>query len=597
EIRRFERVLGWARSKFPEITGFWTKARKLIAYSLIGDKDDEKSLQSVTGLVPECELPLDRQDILTIEFSDSDKDIIQIIRCFISYHGSGYRQVDNPYQVVVPLILKPLRVYGDIDVDAATQFLVDIGAWPKWQNLNLYDIRVPIEGMEVNPAVDQDAMDCQRLAEQFLRDRDNMAAAATAAAASPLIQDRTNVATSLGPDDFMPYDDVEKYREDLSDMLVYTIDDEATMDIDDGVSFERVVATDGSVKEWVHIHVADPTRYIHANHRFAQFAQHRVTSLYPPERTYHMLPKQFSIEVASIKARRDGGLVPALTFSAVIRKDGTIEDFKFRPSYIRNIRRCTYNEVDDAIASASGNELHSEDVATFKHLCAIAQRHREDRIRTGAFHHDLPMFKVGLSKSGALPQFPQVPSTPQFLLPVASEAGLDRLPDIHISKVDLETPSQAMVSELMIVAGRVATRFAHAHNITLPFRTQESPACDNYEFGEIEIPTALPNLSPADARNAKAILRAVMEQVDPHTGLVKTAYYDEIRYMMNPAILSANPGPHFSVGINDQFGYARVTSPIRRYVDLLSHWQLKSALYKKIMFSRKTLESLIPKLL
>jgi hypothetical protein len=32
------------------------------------------------------------------------------------------------------------------------------------------------------------------------------------------------------------------------------------------------------------------------------------------------------------------------------------------------------------------------------------------------------------------------------------------------------------------------------------------------------------------------------------------------------------------MGINDAYGYVKVTSPLRRYSDLFSHWQLKSAL-------------------
>ena len=145
-----------------------------------------------------------------------------------------------------------------------------------------------------------------------------------------------------------------------------------------------------------------------------------------------------------------------------------------------------------------------------------------------------------------------------------------------------------MVAELMILAGRVAAKFAYDRTIALPFRIQEPPNFDMQQVDDSEVlPSTLPNLSAKDATNKRAIWDAVRAQVNLQTGELSTTYYDEVRYMMNPALMSATPRPHGSLGIADEFGYSRVTSPIRRYVDMLIHWQLKAALTTNSVISRQ----------
>jgi exoribonuclease II len=51
---------------------------------------------------------------------------------------------------------------------------------------------------------------------------------------------------------------------------------------------------------------------------------------------------------------------------------------------------------------------------------------------------------------------------------------------------------------------------------------------------------------------------------------------------------------HWPIGIPDGDGYVRVTSPLRRYSDMVAHWQIKYALLKeKLPFSVEWLEEFI----
>ena len=92
----------------------------------------------------------------------------------------------------------------------------------------------------------------------------------------PAIIDRTDPTTALGQDEFYSHDIVESFRHDFGDIVAYTIDDADTADVDDGISIEDITNPDGSVSTWVHVHVADPTRYIHPNHSLAKFARRQV---------------------------------------------------------------------------------------------------------------------------------------------------------------------------------------------------------------------------------------------------------------------------------------------------------------------------------
>jgi exoribonuclease-2 len=52
----------------------------------------------------------------------------------------------------------------------------------------------------------------------------------------------------------------------------------------------------------------------------------------------------------------------------------------------------------------------------------------------------------------------------------------------------------------------------------------------------------------------------------------------QLRRCMRPRTLSVKPAPHWSLGLD---GYTQVTSPLRRYTDLLAHQQIRAFLRGK----------------
>jgi exoribonuclease II len=98
--------------------------------------------------------------------------------------------------------------------------------------------------------------------------------------------------------------------------------------------------------------------------------------------------------------------------------------------------------------------------------------------------------------------------------------------------------SRDMVRDAMLMTGEAVARFAFTHNIPLPYTTQEAPA---------------EPLPPAST----------------------TAEFFARRRLMRPSQQSSAPGAHAGLGLGL---YAQATSPLRRYLDLVVHQQLRAYL-------------------
>jgi len=114
--------------------------------------------------------------------------------------------------------------------------------------------------------------------------------------------------------------------------------------------------------------------------------------------------------------------------------------------------------------------------------------------------------------------------------------------EVTIQLLD-DSQARQLVAEMMILAGEVAARYGQAHNLPLPFRNQPQP--------ELPPETELLQLPPGPVR------------------------YSAIRRCMPRSEVSLTPARHASLGLDT---YAQVTSPIRRYSDLLAHFQIKAHL-------------------
>jgi exoribonuclease-2 len=130
--------------------------------------------------------------------------------------------------------------------------------------------------------------------------------------------------------------------------------------------------------------------------------------------------------------------------------------------------------------------------------------------------------------------------------------------DISIEILEDSTARQ-LVAEMMIVAGEVAARYGQKHNIPLPFRGQPQP----------ELPPE-------------------QELLQLPAGFVRAC---AMRRCMPKSEMSITPVRHAGLGLET---YTQATSPIRRYSDLLTHFQLKAHLRGEVLpFSAEQLKEVM----
>lgn len=297
-----------------------------------------------------------------------------------------------------------------------------------------------------------------------------------------------------------PPTDRDSNRLDLTHLKVYTIDDESTSEIDDGLSWELL--PDGRQRLWVHI--ADPTRWLVPEDELDLSARRRSTTVYLPTGMISMFPSALATGPMSLV---QGKVCCALSFSVVLDESGAVQDYSIHASLIKPTYRLTYEDVDEMLEW--GVQAEPEIAA----IADAAFRRKSWRQSQGAISINLP------------------------------EAMIKVKDDEITIKVLEDSRSRHLVAEMMILAGEVAGKYGQTHNIALPFRGQPQP----------ELPPE-------------------QELLQLPAGPVRSC---AMRRYMPKSEMSITPARHSGLGLKT---YTQATSPIRRYSDLLTHFQLKAHL-------------------
>jgi exoribonuclease-2 len=299
-----------------------------------------------------------------------------------------------------------------------------------------------------------------------------------------------------------PPPDRDRDRLDLTHLKVYTIDDESTREIDDGLSVE-FLETEGTVKLWIHI--ADPTRLVSLGDELDLEARRRSTSLYLPTGTIPMFPQELATGPMSLV---QGRVCPALSFAAILDDTGAVLDYSIHASIIEPTYRLTYDDADEIL------ELGITAEPEIQALAVAANLRQAWRSSQGSIDIRMPEASIKV-KNGD---------------------------EIEIEILD-DSRSRQLVAEMMILAGEIAGRYARDRNIPLPFRGQPQP----------ELPSS-------------------EELIQLPAGPVR---FCALRRCMPRSEMGTAPSRHAGLGLDI---YTQVTSPIRRYTDLLAHFQIKAHL-------------------
>ena len=313
-----------------------------------------------------------------------------------------------------------------------------------------------------------------------------------------------------------PPDPDEGLRLDLTHLKVYTIDDESTKEIDDGLSVETL--EDGRQRLWIHI--ADPTRLVHPGHELELEARRRSTTVYLPTGMVPMFPPELATGPMSLI---QGKICYALSFGVILDDQGAVTDYSIHASRIKPTYRLTYEDVDEML------ELDVEGEPEIGALAAWAKKRHAWRQSQGSISIHMP------------------------------EAVI-KVQDDEISITVLEdSQSRELVAEMMILAGEVAAKFAQANNLPLAFRSQPQPELPPEEE-LLQVPAGPPR---------SCAMRRCMPRSE----------------------MGITPARHAGLGLET---YTQVTSPIRRYSDLLGHFQIKAFLRgEELPFTAQELQEIM----
>ena len=154
-------------------------------------------------------------------------------------------------------------------------------------------------------------------------------------------------------------------------------------------------------------------------------------------------------------------------------------------------------------------------------LAEVAAGRKLRRVANGAVEIDIPEVRIAVEGDGA-----------------AKDIRIENIP---------KNRSSGLVREMMLLAGEAAARWAFERSLAFPFYGQEAPS----DMG----PAALGELSS----EGEAALSAQFAR----------------RRLMRAGMWGPGPTAHRGLGLPF---YAQVTSPLRRYQDLLGHMQLRAFL-------------------
>lgn len=526
DVEELDTILSWSRTKDGPIDSFAAKAREVIELNKRNYTDSHAE--------PPTRLPA----LHTWSKDDS------IIIAFLLHSLRPHRTTQgDPYSIGQSAILRRLDPKGPtIDDHRVHEVLVNLGAIAPWQD-------VAVMQPELQLDLTREAITERQRAEKTLVDK--------------ALSSRKTVGRPIGPEDFYPSDPLESIRHDWGDLPVYVVDDATAKELDDGVSIERIPSELNSF--WVHVHIADPASLIPPTHVLAKEAERKGESMYFLQRTWPLLPPRLTHspeEGPSLGSRSTNGQADrVLTFSAKVDAGGEIQDTQVRAGLVRNVQRLSYSAVDfgmtRSVIPVSYPFGGRPPLADFTPLTDVQYHDLLDlqRIADGQAARRLALGILLQSEKSAQIVHSEMPES---LLNIPSEPshfrGFPALDYIVSDQRSMDSGARNIIAEMMKLAGRVASRFCKDRNIPVMRRVLSAPifAVESERQALLEM------------RNSCCYI--------PIEKAVKSLQYQA------PSYYSLEPKGHWGLGILDGEGYVRATSPLRRYSDLVVHWQLHHGL-------------------
>lgn len=549
------------RSKSPELEGaakvrkFIQKSRKLIdqsrtmrdftPYGRIGISKERYQITPDSGAL---------REVTSLGFSDSDLVLIRFLEAWsIMKLFLGSPRIS----ALPPILLRAMGRYQDQSLDSSIGqvFLQEIGVIPPHENRIKFDANLLLPTASHSRSLEV-------MHKEIIK----------------TFQDRKGRKNE---------DSMRDLRKVWKNMTVYCVDSASAEEIDDGVSVEPIP---GTSEHWVHVHIANPTAFLKRTDLIAKMAAHLTESIYMPERTYSMLPKWLPVELLSLGPNR-----PCLTISMRLNERAEVLEDKIQPGMILEFVPITPQTLHKVVDEKAANAMEAEKDLTIvvggevpplpqrdmkeakdlspKHVKDLRLLHRlaleRQKRRTEAggifFNQNYPDMSVYSDYSR-----PGLPWThPSHRVARFMEGD----PVIKLEATPTRswfepagTGSDLMVREMMLLAGEVGAIWCKRRHLPIIYR------------GTVAHPDMM---SMADYKE-----KVMLPSLDEHGQPPVVVAYNYLPHAGN-SITSTTPRSHQVLGVPQ---YAKVTSPLRRFGDMLVHWQIESALRKEAELGRSLVD-------
>lgn len=303
----------------------------------------------------------------------------------------------------------------------------------------------------------------------------------------------------------------EPDREDLTDWECHSIDDPDTTEIDDALAWR---ATDNGYE--LGIHIADASSLVTPDlEHLEKEIKFRGTSVYLPDFKVRMTPEVLSDDALSLK----GGIErPAFSFLAHVDQEGKLLSARMTPSRVKVAERLDYDQVDSRV---------EEGLDYWSSFADLALKLKAQREANGAVNLPFPRMDV-----------------------VLQDGEITLVPD------ERGSAAQTIVSELMILANRIAAEYLRDNSLPAIYRSQKAP-------------------DPPIEKRSEWL---------PH-------HLFEARRSFSRSNQGLQPESHSGLGLDC---YVQSTSPIRRYRDLITQRQIKHHLKTgEVLYGKEDLEEIL----
>lgn len=335
------------------------------------------------------------------------------------------------------------------------------------------------------------------------------------------------------PDKVRPAD--LRYRVDLRDVPLATIDGEDARDFDDAVYCEPAAVGRGEGFRLI-VAIADVSHYVQPGSPLDADAVERSTSVYFPRRVIPMLPEKLSNGLCSLNPQVDRCV---LACDMIINARGDIKAYQFYPAVIHSAARLTYTEVAAVLSNTKGPEAarRAELMPHLQHLYGVYKALFVARQKRGAIDFDTTETYIVCNAQGKIEQ----------ILPRQRN-------DAH-----------RLIEECMLAANVCAADFLKRNKHPGLYRVHAGPTPEKLENLRAFLRDMGLTLGGGDTPHASdyaALMAHIRDRPDAQM------LQPMLLRSMQQAVYSPDNIGHFGLAYD---AYAHFTSPIRRYPDLLTH--------------------------